>query len=227
VNISIPDGRGIFLRTLRAIAPEIAARHLSFIAVPVLVRGVPRNRSREWFDRFQGEVIAWSWFDAGPEKLPEAFRFAASIGASTFVLNAEKGWRGRSAVKYAERARVLANERGMALGLVSYARPGVVRDFPWADFAARVDFGMPEIYDRRGVYDPKYPGTAIAEYLAAGFREVLPACGIYVRREGGGWRYRTGGEMSRHLAYFPPGPVCAWTLGGRIPERTLAEYADA
>jgi hypothetical protein len=229
-----PDGPGIFLRDLKDLSPETAARWLTWVAVPVLTKGRRTNRDLDWYARFQdlgGRVVCWSWFDApdqAPERLREAFQFASGLGAVSFILNGEKGWRGRSAVKYVEQARALADRHGMSLGLVSYSIPRSIRDFPWADFAERVDFGMPEVYDRRGAYDPKYPRQAIEGYEAAGFETVVPACAIYVRGDGR-WRWRTAQEIARHLALFPRPlrSVCAWTIGTRstIPEACLSALA--
>lgn len=126
---------------------------------------------------------------------------------------------------------MFADAHGMSLGLVSYSIPQTIRNFPWGDFAAVVDYGMPEIYDRFGSYDPKYPSRAIKGYEAAGFREVVPACAIYVKRLGGGWRWRSRAEIERHLALFPKPlrSVCAWTIGTthQIPENRLISLAGA
>jgi hypothetical protein len=232
--MTTPDGPGIFLRVLRALSPEVAARWLTWVAVPVLVRGRKANRDEEWCTRFRaagGSIVCWSWFDApdqAPRRLEEAFAFAARVGAVSFILNGEKGWRKHSAEEYASRARALAYAYDMSLGLVSYSIPRSIRDFPWADFAKYVDYGMPEIYDRRGAYDPRYPRQAMEGYRTAGFREVVPACALYVRRDGGGWRWRTDPEIARHLSLFPDlRSVCAWTIGTRrqIPEAALSALA--
>lgn len=222
-------GRGLFVRSLAAISPEDASR-LGHVAVPVDVRGRNINRALAWYAKATTRKIAWSWFTIDPGEFREAIAFAAQIGASAFVVNGEKELRGKpqTARLIAALARQECDRHGLALGLVSYSIPGTVTDFPWSVFARHCHFGMPEVYDREGRYDPTYPRRAIASWHAHGFGPLLPAGAVYQREDDGqGWRWRTPEEIARHLALFPDGApdVTCWTLGNTIPESVIAALA--
>lgn len=223
-------GAGVFLRSLRHMSPELASE-LGHVAVPVDVRGRNTNRDRSWYAAAQCAVLAWSWFTDDAREFEEAIAFAADIGAVAFIINGEKGLRGRPrvAARLADTARTECDRHGLRLGLVSYSVPQTVKNFPWRPFAEVCDFGMPEIYDREGAFDSRYPARAIDGYESAGFRRVLPACGVYQRRDNGkGFRWRTDAEIARHLALFPASadPArTAWTIGGKVPARVVRALA--
>lgn len=219
-------GAGVFLRQLRFLSPALASE-LGHVAVPVDIRGRNTNRAEDWYRAARCAILGWSWFTVDPGEIAEAIAFTAQVGGRAFIVNGEKELRGKpqTAAIIANHARRECDKHGIALGLVSYARPSVVRSFPWRPFADVCDFGMPEIYDRRAGFDPDYPSDAIKDYRAEGFKRVLPACGAYCTREGGGWRWRTDAEIARHLALFPHSAErsrTAWTLGGqKIPARVI------
>jgi len=233
----IPEGAGLFVRDLDDLDPETAARWLPWVAVCVSVEDRKTNRSRAWFERYQragGRVAVWTWFSTDADVISEAIAFGASVGALWYVLNGEKELRGRHALarRLAAHARSSCDQHGLGFGLVSYSVAHTVRDFPWRAFADLCDFGMPEIYDRRGSYDPDYPRIAIESWRDEGFRRIVPACGIYVRRAAGGWRWRTAAEILRHVGLFPSehrGAICAWPIGtkGQMPESALIALSGA
>ena len=217
-------GAGVFLRQLRFLSPALASE-LGHVAVPVDIRGRNTNRDEDWYHEARCALLGWSWFTTDPGEIVEAIAFTAHVGGRAFLINGEKELRSKpkTAAIIAAHARRECDKHGIALGLVSFARPSIVRSFPWAEFAAVCDFGMPEVYDRRAAFEPSYPRDAIEDYRRAGFARVLPACGAYQTREGGGWRWRTPEELARHLALFPAGGSrTAWTLGGsKIPARVI------
>ena len=229
-------GAGLFLRD-KDFLPRYGPEHLDWASVCVLGGGRPRNRGRAWWAARMDEGLdlsAWDWFpdpDRPTKNLADAVRFAADNGARSFIMNAEKGFRGRpdAARRYGEAARELADRYKLWLGLVSYSITNeYLRDFPWAEFAEVCDFGVPEIYDREGEYDPEYPAKAIQSWYDMGFSRVLPACGVYVRKDGGrGWRWRTDGEVGRHLDLFPEDMEAwiGWPIAGHPPEGTLRGLA--
>lgn len=194
---------------------------LDWHSICVRTRGRPCNTAHE------SAESAWDWFPdpndpAGPS-LASAVERAAQMGARSFIMNAEKEFRGRprAALEYASAARAHTARLGMFLGLVSYSVPSTVRNFPWAEFAEYCDFGVPEIYDREGRFDPKYPPRAIKSWTEHGF-DVLPACGLYQRDHGGPWRWRTEAEMLKHLGLFPCNEArIAWPIKGRPPAGTV------
>ncbi|MEQ8892722.1 MAG: hypothetical protein RID93_34055, partial [Sandaracinaceae bacterium] len=203
-------GAGVFLRQLAHLDPGLASE-LDHVAAPVDVKGRNVNRDLSWYAHADCDVMAWSWFTRDPGEIREAVEFAAEIGAAAFIINGEKELRKRPRVasSIAEAAREVCDAHGLRLGVVTYSVPQTVRDFPWEAFAALCDFGMPEIYDREGAYDPAYPARAIDGFYEAGFRRVLPACGAYVRNgkpdpsRRARWRWRREAEIGRHLALFP------------------------
>ena len=220
------EGAGLFLRDKDHLPEE---HPLDWVSVAVRTRGRRTNRGRQWYaDRQALDLSCWDWFPdvddpAGPG-LAEAVEFAASVGARSFILNAEKDFRGRkaAALLYASSARAHCQRLGLSLGLVSYSVPSTVRNFPWLEFARFCDFGIPEVYDREGAFDPRYPRRAIDSWRAAGFRCIVPACGIYQRDNGGPFRWRTPEEVRHHLALFPEHTArIAWGLKGSAPRGTL------
>lgn len=229
----LPLGPGIFLRDLDDVAPEVAAAHISWVAVPVTKGNRRVNRDRDWYRRFReagGRVCVWSWFTTDPAKITAAVKFGAEVGAEWFMINAEKELRGEPelAERLVRAARTACDAHGPMLGLSSYSVTTTIRDFPWRAFSALCDFGSPQIYDRRGAYDPKYPRRALRSWYTKGFRKLVAGVGLHVRRQPRGWRYRSRDELGRHLGLFPAAyrpTVVGWTLGtrGRIPERVLRD----
>lgn len=225
-------GGGLFLRADDFLEPELASE-LDHVAIPVDLKGRNINRDRAWYREAECAVLGWAWFTTDPGEFREAIEFTASIGGRAFIINGEKELRGRRDVarRIAEACRRACDDVGLPLGLVSYSIPQTVTDFPWRVFAEVCDFGMPEVYDREGTYDPNYPRRAIEGYQKAGFARVLTACGVYRRDDDrAGWRWRTEAEIERHLALFPADPHAhpelgpsrtAWTLGGQVPERVV------
>jgi len=230
------EGAGMFVRATHHY-PEYADQHLAWASICVLSGGRPRSRSTEfWAKRREAGVVlsAWDWFpnpDKPTKGLADAIKFAAEQGAVSFILNAEKAFRGRpeAAREYASAARAACDEHGLALGFSSYSKPYTVKDFPWDEFSEHCDFGVPQIYDRENEFDPDYPSEAIQAWRAVGFDLVLPACGIYYgvkpTRKGEKWKWywRKAYMVTRHLHLFPEPLIAwlAWPLAGRPPGATL------
>ena len=233
------EGAGVFVRQIGHVPPEYLREHgIRWICVPVRVSGGrAANRDRSWYERALEADLIVTTFDWLPAPrgyargLADAIRFSKDVGARAFIMNAEREFRGhpREAADYADMARAEVGD--MALGLVSYSIPSTIRDFPWREFAERSAFGIPEVYDREGAFDPHYDDRAIEGYRAAGFRHVIPACGIYQRdTPESPFRWRTPEEVRRHLAIFrstKPEAWLAWPIGKRRPPapvlRALAE----
>lgn len=231
------EGAGMFVRALPHY-PEYADKHLDWISVCVLKEGRIVSRDTAWWAarRDAGlQLSAWDWFpdpDNPTKNLEQAIQFAAEQGCTSFILNAEKAFRGRPrpAAVYAGTARGLCDRYGLLLGLVSYSVPDTVRDFPWDTFAKYCDFGVPEIYDRQHQLDPDYPERAYRSWLKAGFKDIVFGCAIYRgRRSDSGWvwRWRTPEMVADHLDLFPEDMRAwiAWPLAGKPPEPTLRALA--
>ena len=198
------------------------------VAVTYAQRRTNRRRM-DWYARARAaglDVVCWSWFTTDPDVLAEAVAFAAGVEAKAFVINGEKELRRHhdTAHTLAATGRRVCDEHGLSLGLVSYSIPETVKDFPWETFAEVCDFGMPEIYDREGQYDPTYPPRAMRSWRHSKFQNSVPCCGVYTRKSlsPARFRWRTNAEIERHLALFDldtAGTVCAWGLGnwpGRV-----------
>lgn len=219
-------GAGLFVRALSDIPAKRARRHLDWAAICVTSGNgrVNRRHLREWIETFDKPVALWTWFTTSPKAIAEAAALAGEVGAVALILNAEREIRGRPDVA---RRMLDAVPLDLPVGLVSYAVLTNIRDFPVEPFADRCAFGVPEIYDREGRYDPAYPGRAIRAWESLGFARVIPACGLYERDSiGERFHWREPQEIARHLALFPPGTdtVIGWPIkAGRkgIPARVL------
>ena len=193
-----PRGKGIFVYDLDdATGPENLAQRLQWLGMDWVMLQTHRAedgklRNTDTSAKLQEHITAvreagiavafWGWPE--PDRVDDwterALAFIETYNPVGYVVNAEKPWKGHAIVN-ANAARVmmealkaeLGTDRG--LGFTSYGGgPPNHPNFPWAEFAAFSDFGMPQIYDMSNNLARQYPQRSVG-WWSEDYRIVVPA----------------------------------------------------
>lgn len=231
-------GTGLFLPLTHQIDPTEAGRRLDWVCVKVIgARRQRVNRDAIWYEKARAAGVSITVFDALPDDsnwsqgLADAIAFAASVGASTYVIDAEpekeegaeiepdgrtRMWlhAHEEAHRFIQTAKELCAKHGMHVGFTGWGPGTGGDDFPWHEFCAETDVSIPQTYDSSGGYDPSYMPRSVARYRANGAVRIVLGVGAYQKTPA--LRWRTPAELRRHIALVPS-DICGmvfWPLGG-------------
>lgn len=221
----MPCGKGVFVRHVKHGGdPDLFAKRLSWLGMRWVMiqciwqepdRDVVSNMSRypEYAAacRARGiEVYAFGWVrpDRWSRFVSTIMHGVHQLAARGTIINPEHPWQGNHYRAARELMDALKHTHGpeRTVGVTTYGGgPGWIESFPFEQFAA-ADFVIPQYYDTRHRLPPTYPVRATKRYLAAGYKNIVPALGAGNKH--------TPADMVEHFneTPLPISAVCWWDL---------------
>lgn len=177
-------------------------------------------------------LIPWAYVVPGADHAEEAARLleenaAACVSAwpcpwyeqAPAILDLEWEWNGRSDAEVDELADAL-EARGLEGCVSSYGAPWSFPRLPWAAFAERFAWAMPQAYDGGERSEgPDYPARSVAAY-ADHFAEgrIVPLSRAYTAQSGAHYDRRELVALAKRTP-TPAGGLGWWSLGSMTPGR--------
>lgn len=224
-----PKGKGVFVQTVKRATKGGKAGDLAEFAVDLgldwamlLCLWQHDDRNRFYLDVNSAaaalrvrDIEPWIWGWPHPDRIDIFVAHMADMLESTkaagIVLNVEKPFYGRAwrkkprhakaAIELMTKLRARVGE-AVPIGLSSYgAKHAHESSFPWTQFAAQCDFGMPQIYDSKHKYGPEYPQRCMDSWRKD-FEIVLPTWGAS--------KAHTPQQMREMATRTPLAPAVSW-----------------
>jgi hypothetical protein len=196
--MTLPKGKGLFVRTVDSVGGVDRVVQwtkwagVSWLCVQFIWqydniyeadRLYNLNRFAALRDKAaQAGIALWLWGypnQMGVSRFGDALATAQSLAqAEGVILDPESSWYNQTghatALVQVSREAVA----GKPVGVTSYGYPPYHPSFPWSQFAAAADFGVPQVY--KGVeIGPDYQKLGVEAYQALGFKAVIPALAAY------------------------------------------------
>lgn len=195
-SLGVPKGKGMFIRSWdHCESPEklrsrIVEGGLSWVCVLRYCQYEDGedlfNGNDEDLDGFittlkNENCDLWLWGRPFPgreeEFISQMDNSISHLGAFGIILDCKDGadWAGHSAKKLMDLALGTGTTVGVSCDGGVWKNPSLPME-EWA----RADFGIPQIYEAHGTWDPDFPQDAVNAWQQAGFRHVVPATGSFV-----------------------------------------------
>lgn len=223
--MSIPSGKGLFVRTTRNLSGLAKLlRQAGFTWVAPFTQGIIAATVRQ-SDAFRNEGLdVYPCMLNTPERHAAQIAFmadaAAKTGSAGIILDPELEYKGHvgAAVDIMRKARAT----GLSVGVTSYGRAKSHPTLPW-QVLSTADWGLPQVYSREndldfdndGIIDaldsdPGYVATGVKEWAGWGFRVVIPILGTHIKRGPNNFVIKPLNDFKHYLTSVPVVRGCAF-----------------